>query len=254
MGKATEHLDYTFSSFSQCPGVELHAFIIGTRLPARQIAGISYHLLSPVPDYSDPLREVYFRRMEVLDGLGADFVLTVDCFDVLCLQPLPPLECLLGGADVAACVEHLGGRYIMGQGYTSNFLNGGVFLWNVPQSRDIRLEIITRGKTHFRTVADDQYCINEVIQTKYYDRLKILPSHYNYRALLNKRQRGWPTVGHLDGIVIYHCARCIEDAKKLLPVRSRAELPPLPDDNGALTRRTQFWRKVKLRLQPHIVK
>ncbi len=254
MGRATENLDYTFSSFARNKDVELHAFILGDRLPQRRISEINYHLLAPDPAYSDPLREVYYRRMEVLDELDVEFALTVDCFDVLCLQPLPPFAQLLAGAHVAACVEHLAGRYVMGQGYTANFLNGGVFLWNVPASRDIRAEILARGKSHFRTVADDQYCLNEVIQTKYFDRLRILPCQYNYRAYLKKRQRGWPTVEHLDGVLLYHNAACMDEAKKLPAVKPKADLPPLPDDGGPLTPRQQFWRKLRLRFTPHVVK
>ena len=254
MGRATENLDYTFSSFARNTGVELHAFILGNKLPQRRLPEISYHLLSPVPDYSHPLREVYYRRMEVLDHLGVEFALTVDCFDVLCLQPLPPFAQLLAGAHVAACVEHLAGRYVLGQGYTANFLNGGVFLWNVPASRDIRAEILARGKSHFRTVADDQYCLNEVIQTKYFDRLRILPCQYNYRAYLKKKQSGWPTVEHLDGVLLYHNAACMDEAKKLPPVKARAELPPLSDDGGPLTSKSQFWRRLQNRFTPWIVK
>jgi len=251
MGRAVENLDYTFSSFAKCPDVELHAFILGTQLPQRRIPGIEYHLLAPMPDFSDPLREIYFRRMEVLDSLGVDYVLTVDCFDVLCLQPLPAFEKLLGGADVAACVEHAGSRYISGQGYTSNYLNGGVFLWNVPRSRDIRAEIVARGRAHFRTVADDQLCINEVIQTKYFDRLRILPSQYNFRVNFKKKQRGWPTENHLDGVVIYHNAFCMAEARQLA-CKPVATLPSLPDDGRPLTVREQFWRKIKNRLKPHL--
>jgi hypothetical protein len=255
MGQAVENLDYTFSSFARCPGVELHAFIIGQQLPQRRIPQIQYHLLAPSPDFSHPLREVYFRRMEVLDALGVDFALTVDCFDVLCLQPLPPFAQLLGNADVAACVEHQGGRYVLGQGYTSNFLNGGVFLWNVPRSRDIRAEIVARGRAHFRTVADDQHCINEVIQTKYYDRLRILPCQYNYRCHLAPiRQRGCATVEHLDGVMIFHNAASMGEAKKLLPVKPKATLPDLPVDGRPLNPREQFWRRLRNRFKPWIVK
>ena len=254
MGRAVENLDYTFSSFAKCPDVELHAFILGPQLPQRRIPGIEYHLLAPMPDFSDPLREIYFRRMEVLDSLGVDYVLTVDCFDVLCLQPLPAFEKLLGGADVAACVEHAGSRYISGQGYTSNYLNGGVFLWNVPRSRDIRSEIVARGRAHFRTVADDQHCINEVILTKHFDRLKILPCQYNFRAYFKNVRRGWPTVEHLDGVMIYHNATSMDEAKKSLPVKPRAALPGLPSDGRPLTSREQFWRRVRNRFKPWIVK
>ena len=155
-GHSTEHLDYTFLSFAQKnPGVPLHAFVIGNRLPEKREPQITYHLVPPVPDFSHPLREVYFRRHELIDQLDVEFVLVVDSYDVLCLQSLPPLEKILAGFDMAAATEHMGSRYVLGQGYTSNFLNGGVTFWNVPKSRDIRAEIGTRGRGHFRTVADD---------------------------------------------------------------------------------------------------
>jgi hypothetical protein len=257
MGSAVENLDYTFSSFAQCPDVELHAFIIGQQLPQRRLPKIQYHLLAPSPDFSHPLREVYFRRMEVLDGLGVAYAMTVDCFDVLCLHPLPTFEQLLGNADVAACVEHQGSRYLLGQDYTSSFLNGGVFLWNVPRSRDLRAEIVARGRSHFRTVADDQHCLNEVLQTKYFDRLRILPCQYNYRAYLkgaySKKRRGWPTVEHLDGVMIYHNATCIPEVKKLLPFKLRAALPALPVDGRPLNPREVFWRRFRNKFKPWIV-
>jgi len=257
MGQAVENLDYTFSSFAQCPNVELHAFILEEQLPKRRIPSIQYHLLAPSPDFSHPLREVYFRRLEVLDELGADYALTVDCLDVLCLWPLPPFEQLLGNADVAACVEHQGGRYVLGQGYTSSFLNGGVFLWNVPRSRDIRAEIVARGRNHFRTLADDQLCLNEIIQTKYFDRLRILPCQYNYRAYLKgacpREKRGWPIVEHLDGVMIYHNGTCLPAVKKLPPFKPRATLPPLPVDGRPLTPREQFWRRLRNKFKPWLV-
>ena len=250
-GHSTEHLDHTFSSFAINRGATLHAFIVGRELPKRRLDGIEYHLDTPVPDFSHPLREIYFRRLELIDQLDVDFALVVDSYDVLCLQPLPPFEKILGDADVAACVEHQGSRYVLGQGYTSNFLNGGVFLWNVPRSRDIRAEIVARGRAHFRTVADDQLCINEVIQTIHFDRLRILPSQYNFRANLNKKQRGWPTVNHLDGVVIYHNAFCMDEAKRLV-FKARATLPAIAKDARPLSPRRQFWRKIKNRLRPHL--
>ena len=254
-GNSTEHLDYTFTSFAQKnPGVPLHAFIIGQHLPKRQLPEITYHLVAPQPDFSHPLREIYFRRMELIDQLDIDCALVVDSYDVLCLQPLGPLEKLLAGCDVAAVVEHMGARYVLGQGYTANFLNGGVFLWNVPGSRDIRREIVARGRAHFRTIADDQYCINEVIQTRYFDRLRILPCQYNFRAYLNRRQRGWPTVRHLDGVCIYHNAACMDEAKLLTAPKIRADLPPLPVDGRRLTGREQFWRKAMLRMKPWVIR
>ena len=249
MGAAVERLDYTFASFNRCPDVELHAYIFGKKLPPKQFPDIHYHLLCPTNDFSQPLREVYYRRLEILDDLGVKYAMTVDSLDVLCLHPLPPLQQLLGDAHVAACVEHLGCRYILGQGYTSSFLNGGVFLWDVPNSRDIRGEIVARGRGHFRTIADDQYCLNEVIQTKYFDRLRILPCQYNYRAFLKgayrRKRPGWPVVEHLDGIFIYHNADCIPTVRKLPPFRLRAALPPLPADGRPLTPREQFRRRIK---------
>ena len=77
-GHSTEHLDHTFKSFAVNQGIQLHAFVIGRELPRRQLPGITYHLVTPVPDFSHPLREVYFRRMELLDQLDANFALVVD--------------------------------------------------------------------------------------------------------------------------------------------------------------------------------
>ena len=248
IGNAMENLDYTFSSFQKCPGVELHAFILGAQLPQRRLPGIQYHLLAPSPDFSHPLREIYYRRLEVLDDLGIKYAMTVDSLDVLCLHPLPSFDQLLGNAHVAACVEHLGCRYLVGQGYTSSFLNGGVFLWDVPNSRDIRAEIVARGRRCFRTIADDQFNLNEVIHTRHFDRLRILPSQYNYRAFLKgtykKKRPGWPVVDHLDGVMIYHNASCIAELKKLPAYKARAELPPLTADGGPLSEREQFWRRL----------
>jgi hypothetical protein len=178
----------------------------------------------------------------------------VDSYDVLCLQSLPPFVEVLAGFAMAAATEHMGSRYLLGQGYTSNYLNGGVTFWDVPQSRSIRQEILARGRSHFRIPADDQMVINEVVQTKYFDQLRILPSQYNYRAYLKRKQRGWPTVTHLDGIFIYHNASCIDEAKLLGTVRPRAVLAPLPADSGPLTEKEQFWRRARQKTVPHIIK
>ena len=253
-GQSVGHLDYTFTSFAKHnPGVPLHAFVLGANLPKCQLPEVQYHLVAPTNDFSHPLREVYFRRLELIDKLDLDHALVVDSYDVLCLQPLPALEKILGGCDVAACVEHMGARYVLGQGYTANFLNGGVFFWNVPASRDIRREITARGRAHFRRIADDQHAINEVIQTKYYDRLRILPCQYNYRAYLNRKQRGWPTVTHLDGALIYHNSPCIEEAKRLTLVKPKAVLPDMAKDGGPLKDREQFWRALEQWQKPSTV-
>ena len=96
--------------------------------------------------------------------------------------------------------------------------------------------------------------INEVVQTKFYDRLRILPTQYNFRGYLNRKQRGWPTVTHLDGVVIYHNASCMDEAKKLGPVKVRADLPPLPKDAAPLNEQEQFWRKMRQRFVPHVIR
>ena len=253
-GRSTEHLDYTFTSFAINEGVPLHAFIIGKELPKQRLDGITYHLIEPVRDFSNSLREIYFRRLELIDQLDVDHALVVDSYDVLCLQRLPAFERILGGSDVAACVEHMGTRYVKGQGYTSNFLNGGVFFWNIPRSRDIRQEIVERGRSYFRRTADDQHCINEVLLTKYYDRLRILPCQYNYRAYLKKAQHGWATVEHLDGVMIYHNGPCLDEVRKLQKIEKVAQIPILRSDGGPLDEHQQFWRAAKNLQEPDIVR
>ena len=257
-GHSTERLDYTFLSFAEKnPGIPLHAFILGTRLPERKFPQITYHLIAPIPDFSHPLREVYFRRHELIDRLDVEFVLVVDSFDVLCLQPLPPFEKILAGFDMAAATEHMGSRYILGQGYTSNFLNGGVTFWNVPRSRDIRGEIIERGKTRFRQEADDQLVINEIVQTRYFDRLRILPCQFNFRPFFRRtlgqrlQHPGWPTVAQLDGVYIYHNLTSMDLVKALPASRSRATLPALNADPKPLRGKwVRRFRKLQQRIAP----
>jgi len=253
-GTHAEILDKTFTSFAQNPFLELHAFIIGDRLPAKQLPGIQYHLEPPDPSYFHPLRELYYRRMLFLDKLDLEYAVLVDNHDVLCLQPIPELPALLRGAALGACVEHAGGRYLAGQGYTSAYLNAGVTFWHIPSSRKLREDYAARGRARFRSV-EDQLSLNEVVHTRYYDDLVILPSQYNYRACLAPvRFRHWPTVTHLDGVRIYHNVYCLEAARRLLPVRPRAVLPDLPPDLGPISPLRQFWRKVRLRLAPHRVR
>src|SRR5687768_16602464 len=95
-GRSTEHLDYTFRSFAAHTSAPLHAFILGRELPQRRLPEVTYHLVPPVPDFSHPLREVYFRRLALLDQLDVDYALVVDSYDVLCLQSLPSFATLLG--------------------------------------------------------------------------------------------------------------------------------------------------------------
>ncbi len=254
MGRSTEQLDYTFTSFaSHNPGIPLHAFILAGEWPKRRLPGIEYHLVTPSPDFSHPLREVYFRRHELIDKLDADLVLVVDSLDVLCLRPLPTFESILRDFAMAASAENVGSRYILGQGYTSNFLNGGVTFWNLARSREIRAEILARGRRHFRTVADDQWVINEVVQTKFFDQLRILPCQFNFRPDFKIRRRNWPSVDTLDGVYLFHNATSMDLAKALPNTKPHATLPDLPDDGGPLTDKQQFWRRLRTRMTRHIV-
>lgn len=253
-GAHAEKLDATFTSFAQNPFFELHAFIIGERLPERQLPGIQYHLEAPDPAFSHPMRDLYYRRLLFLDQVGADYVLLVDNSDVLCLRPLPELPALLRGAALGACVEHAGARYLAGQGYTSNYLNAGVTFWDVPASRRMREEIVARGRARFRSV-EDQLTLNEVVNTRHFDELILLPCQYNFRAMLAPaRLRHWPTVEHLDGVVIYHNCHCVAAAKQLATTRSQAALPDLPPDPSPLDARQQLWRRIQHRFLKHWVR
>lgn len=253
-GSHAERLDYTFSSFVRNQHLELHAYILGDELPRNQIPGIQYHLVAPDPAFQDPMRDLYYRRFLFIDELGADYALIVDNSDVLCLQELPPLPALLRGAMFAGCAEHEGGRYVLGQGYTGSYINAGVTFWNVQASRKAREETVARGRLQFRSV-DDQLTLNEVLFTRYYDQIVLLPSQYNFRAHLAPLTiKGWPTVSHLDGVHIYHNSRCIEAVKQLPPVKRHASLPALTPDTRPLSRWEKLKRKVRNRLQPHYVK
>ncbi len=242
-GTHAERLDFTFASFAQNPHLELHAFVLGDRLPARQVPGIRYHLRAPDPAFSHPMRDADFRRWLFLDELEVDYALVVDGGDVLCLQPLPPLPDLLRGACLAGCVEHKGGRHLGGGAYTTNYLNAGVTFWNVPASRELRRQVIERGRTRFRNLVDDQLALNEVIHARFFDQVTILPCHYNYRASLGPRPRGWARTSSLDGIRIYHNRHWIEAARRLRPVPPCAELSPLAPDPGPLRPWQQRWRR-----------
>jgi hypothetical protein len=252
-GSFAERLDTTFTTFAQNPFLELHAFIIGDRLPERRLPNIHYHLKAPDPSFSLPLRDAVYRRWLFIDDLDVEYAVVVDNRDVLCMRPMPELPAILRGASFAGCPEHEAGRYIPGQGYISTYINCGVTFWHVPSTRKMREEIVDRGRSYFRNI-DDQRSINEVMQTRYYDQMILLPSQYNYRPFLPPhKNRHWPTVQNLDGVVIYHNGDCIEAAKKLIPTKPKAVLPDFPRDPGPLTPRQQFWRRVQTRFQPHVV-
>lgn len=252
-GPFAERLDHTFTSFALNKFLELHAFIIGDRLPERQLPGIQYHLFKPDPSLMSEMRDAYYRRLVFLDEVGAEFALLVDNSDVLCMQPLPELPQLLRGAALAACPEHAASRYITGQGWTGCYLNAGVTFWNVPASKKLREEVVARGRSRFRSV-EDQLSLNEVVHTRYYEQTIVLPSQYNFRPHYKVKQRGWPTVESLDGVVIYHNATCMAEVKKLVGLKRHADLPPLDPDTAPLTDWQKFWRKVQLRRQAHIAR
>jgi hypothetical protein len=249
-GPHAERLDYTFTSFLKNPFLTLHAFIFGDELPAKRVPEIEYHLVKPDASFGDPMRDMYYRRLLLIDQLEEEFVLLVDNADVLCLQTIPELPQLLRGAALAACVEHAGSRYFVGQGYTSEYINCGVTFWHTPASRRMREDVVARGRSRFRSV-EDQLTFNEVVQTRYYDQIILLPCQYNFRAHFRRKVRGWPSVDSLDGVKIYHNALSMPEAKKLQIVKALAELPPLEPDTAPLTDWQKFLRKLQLRLQPH---
>jgi hypothetical protein len=252
-GPFAERLDKTFTTFASNRFLELHAFIIGERLPERRLDGITYHLFKPDPAFMDSMREAYYRRLLFLDEVGADFALLVDNSDVIPMQPLPELPQILRGAAFAGVPEHAGSRYFAGQGWTSCYFNAGVTFWNIPASKQMRADIVKRGRTRFRSV-EDQLTLNEVIHTLYFRDLIVLPSQYNFRAYYKVRQRGWPTVSNLDGVLIYHNAASVMEAKKLIPVKPAATLPELIADTAPLSDWQKFWRKMQLRRLPHVVR
>jgi hypothetical protein len=252
-GAHAERLDRTFTSFAINPHLELHAFIIGDALPKSRWPGVHYHLKPADPSFSHPLRDAVYRRWLFIDDLDAEYALVVDNGDVLCLQQLPEIPALLRGASFGASVEHPGSRYMPGQGYTANYINCGVTFWHVPSTRRMRQEIVARGRSYFRNI-DDQRSINEVIFTRYFNDAIVLPCQYNYRPHLAPfGASNWPTVDHLDGVMIYHNAACIEAAKQLLPVKAVAGLPAFPADPAPLTPRQQLKRRVQERMKPHVV-
>ena len=251
-GSHAERLDETFTSFAINPFLTLHAFILGEQLPRNRAPGVTYHLIRPEHAFSLIYREANYRRWEVIDQLDADYVLVVDGIDVLCLQALPELPEILNGSRMAAAVEHAGGRFLFGPQYTATYLNAGVSFWDLKATRDIRAEILARGRRRFRSKSDDQHTFNEVLH-HHHDQLRVLTYHYNCRGVLRRRVRQWPTIKSLDGVKIYHTDDC-GIAKTMRPVKPNSELPALEPDAGPLTSCEQFWRNVANRLKPHQVK
>lgn len=252
-GSHAGRLDETFTSFLINPGFELHAFILGERLPERRAAGVEYHLRPFDPDFLHPLRDADFRRWMLFDELGADYALVVDGVDVACLRPIPPIPQLLRGSAVGGCVEHAAARYFENGVYTAHFLNAGVTFWDVRASKAIREEIVGRGRARFRSLIDDQLSLNEVIHCHHIEKLMILPSIYNHRAFLGGRPRRWPIVDNLDGVYIYHNDDCSRLAKNSTH-KDRPEIPSLEPDRKRPSPSAQLLRRLRARLDRHIVR
>lgn len=250
-GSHAERLDRTFTSFAQNPFLELHAFVLGSRLPEKRFPSVTYHLRPHDPSWSHPMRDADFRRWLLIDELEVDYALVVDGCDVLCMQPIPEIPDLLKSGWLAAVCEHPSGRYVEGV-YIGNFVNAGVTFWDVKNSRQLREEVVARGRVRFRNYVDDQLCLNEVVYARYLDRLTILPCIYNYRAFFKRRVKGWPTTQSFDGVRIYHHDE-IEQAKSQLPVKSSPPLVRLEPDFGPLGPYKQFWRRLRQRCKPHLI-
>lgn len=253
-GSGVNRLGETFTSFLKQPDTELHVFVYGDELPAAPIPGLHYHLVKPDPQFVSTRRDALFRRWTWPDTLDAEYALVVDGTDVVCLRELPRFEKLLRGASVAGSPEWMPPLKILGQGYTGAYLNGGVTFWHLPSSRAMREEIVARGRARFRGEYDDQTVLNEVIHTKYFDQLVVLPSQYNWRALYKKDFRGWqhqwrawPRQDNLDGVYLYHnnnsVAEVLRDLPTLRPL-PQARLPEFPTDQHPLS----DWDKLKRKL------
>ena len=253
-GSGAGQLAPTFLTFARNPDSELHAFVFGKELPAKRYPEITYHLVEPDPRFVSTRRDALFRRWTLPDTLGAEHALVVDGTDVICLRPLPRFETLLRGAALAAAPEWFGPIPISGQGYTSTYMNAGVTFWHLPGSRRMREEIVARGRRHYRGPFDDQVTLNEVMLTKYFDQVVILPSQYNWRAFYRKEFRSWrngwrrrPRVDSLDGVYLFHTNYCLDEAMQTLaadPPKAQAELPELPEDRHPLSRSTLLARRL----------
>jgi hypothetical protein len=258
-GSGAEQLGATFGTFALQRETELHAFVIGSALPAKQVPKIQYHLVEPDPRFVSTRRNALFRRWQLPDQLGADYALVVDGTDVICMRPLPSFEQLLRGASLAASPEWGGPVAIPGQGYTGTYLNAGITFWHLPSSQQMRAEIVERGRRHYRGPFDDQTALNEVMLTRYFDKVTILGSQFNWRAFYKQTYRGWktgwralPRVDSLDGVYLYHNQFCLEAVLEKLktgPPPPRAELPDLPQDQQPLSGWTMFSRRLLHRLR-----
>src|SRR5579872_3025333 len=149
-GSGAEQLGATFGTFASQPNAELHAFVIGSTLPANKVPKIHYHLVEPDPRFISARRNALFRRWLLPDQLDAEFALVVDGTDVICVRPLPSFDKLLRGASLAAATEWGGPVALTGQGYTSTYMNAGITFWHLPSSKAMRAEIAERGQRYYR--------------------------------------------------------------------------------------------------------
>ena len=253
-GHGAEILDRTFSTFASNSGAELHAFVFDAALPLNRHPQIQYHLVEPDPRFVSVRRDALFRRWLLPDQLDAEYALVVDGTDVICVRPLPDFATLLRGAGLAAATEWGGPVPISGQGYTSCYLNAGITFWHLPSTKEVRSEIIARGRNYYRGPFDDQTALNEVIITRYFEKLVILPSQFNWRAFYRKSGRGrhngwrgWPRVDSLDGVYLYHNQHCLDNVTQALQSNSpspHAVLPSLPTDRYPLSPAKVFWRRL----------
>jgi hypothetical protein len=258
-GSGAEKLGVTFRTFADHPGSELHAFVFGSELPSNRLPQIQYHLVEPDPRFVSVRRDALFRRWLLPDQLDAEYALVVDGTDVICMRPLPSFDVLLRGASLAAATEWIGPVALPGQGYTSTYLNAGITFWHLPSSKEMRGEIVHRGRRHYRGPFDDQTVLNEVSLTRYFDKTVILGSQFNWRADYKRNYRswrdgwrGWPRVDSLDGVYLYHNNRCLADVLETMrtaPPLAKAELPCLPGDNHPLSRWTMLQRRILHRIR-----
>ena len=256
-GSGAEQLGATFITFAKIPNSELHAFVFGSTLPSKRHAEIHYHLIEPDPRFVSVRRDALFRRWILPDILGAEHALVVDGTDVICVRPLPSFDTLLRGASLAAATEWCGPVALPGVGYTSTYLNAGVTFWHLPSSKEMRAQIVARGRTHFRGPFDDQTALNEVMLTEHFERVVILPSQFNWRSFYKDSfrswrngWRSWPRVDSLDGVYLYHNNYCLSkvlEAMAAAPPRTTAKLENLPADQLPLSRWTLLWRRARHR-------
>jgi hypothetical protein len=253
-GPKAETIAKTFASFLKVPEAELHVFVYNAQLPQNRHPRLQYHLVEHDAAFTSIRRDALFRRWTLPDQLDAEYVLVVDGTDAICVQPPPSFSDLLRGASIAAATEWVPPMRILGQGFTSTYLNAGVTFWHMPTSTKIRHEIASRGRAHYRGPFDDQTVLNEVVHTSYFRQLTILPSQFNWRALYRKNFRSWhhhfrnwPRVDSLDGVYIYHNQHCVDEVLAAIESKESApyaSLPTLAVDARPLPPLTLFWRRL----------